>query len=414
MQKEATILLESPQEKREPAGEQANILLVDDHIENLLALEAALSNLGQRLVRAQSGREALKYLLQDDFAVILLDVQMPEMSGYETAALIRSREKNQHTPILFLTAINKSDAHISLGYSVGAIDYVFKPFEPEILRAKVAAFVELARKQRELEAEIGRRKEAEEQVRRLNTGLEKRIAERTAALQAANTELQSEIAERKRAEAVLAEKQRHIEDLNARLQRAMTETHHRVKNNLQLIAAMLDMNLIENPVSLSVEEIMRLRSYIRTLAAVHDILTQQAKADGEAHTLSAKEVLNTLLNMLQEASHEHTLAFTLADVQLTARQGTSLALVTNELVNNGLKHGKGRVDVALRKEPEAAVLEVRDDGPGFPPSFTPAQFANTGLELIEHLVKWDLEGSIAFANASDGGAIVQVRIPLKK
>src|SRR5690348_3261324 len=113
MKKEAEVLLETLQEKPVPASEQANILLVDDHWENLLALEASLSSLGQHLVKAQSGREALKYLLQDDFAVILLDVQMPDMNGFETASLIRSREKTQHTPILFLTAINKSDAHIS-------------------------------------------------------------------------------------------------------------------------------------------------------------------------------------------------------------------------------------------------------------------------------------------------------------
>src|SRR4051812_43280747 len=116
MKKEITVLLSVPQTTAMPLSPQTNILLVDDHWENLLALEAALISLGHRLVKAQSGREALKYLLQDDFAVILLDVQMPDINGYETASLIRSREKSQHTPILFLTAINKSDAHISQGY----------------------------------------------------------------------------------------------------------------------------------------------------------------------------------------------------------------------------------------------------------------------------------------------------------
>src|SRR5262249_20375581 len=124
--------------------------------------ESVLDDLGQNLVPVTSGREALKRLLDDEFAVILLDVQMPEMDGFETATLIRSRERTQHTPIIFLTAINKSDSHVARGYSVGAIDYVFKPYDPDALRAKVAAFVELWKKTRELQREIAQRRRAEE------------------------------------------------------------------------------------------------------------------------------------------------------------------------------------------------------------------------------------------------------------
>jgi CheY-like chemotaxis protein len=115
---------------------RVNILLVDDRPENLVALEAVLSDLGQNLVKAGSGSEALKRLLHEDYAVILLDVQMPEMDGFETAALIRSRDRSRHTPLIFLTAINKSDTHVSRGYSMGAVDYVFKPFAPETLKSK--------------------------------------------------------------------------------------------------------------------------------------------------------------------------------------------------------------------------------------------------------------------------------------
>src|SRR5438552_3494460 len=124
-----------------PAEPRANILLVDDHPDNLLALEAVLAPLGQNLVTAGSGRDALRRLLDEDFAVVLLDVQMPDLDGFETARLIRDRERSRHTPIIFLTAINKSETHVSLGYSIGAVDYVFKPFQPEILVAKVATFV---------------------------------------------------------------------------------------------------------------------------------------------------------------------------------------------------------------------------------------------------------------------------------
>ena len=121
--------------------QQVDILLVDDRAENLLALEAILEPLGQRLVRAQSGQDALRQLLERDFAVILLDVQMPGMNGFETAQMIKSRERTKFIPIIFLTAISKEEEYVFQGYSVGAVDYMFKPFQPAILRSKVQVFV---------------------------------------------------------------------------------------------------------------------------------------------------------------------------------------------------------------------------------------------------------------------------------
>jgi two-component system, sensor histidine kinase and response regulator len=127
-------------------SDRVNILLVDDQPANLVALEAMLQSLGQNLVRAQSGREALKHLLTQDFAVILLDVKMPEMDGFETAALIRQRDRSRHTPILFLTAADTTQTQAVRGYAVGAVDYLVKPVVPEFVRSKVAVFVELAKK----------------------------------------------------------------------------------------------------------------------------------------------------------------------------------------------------------------------------------------------------------------------------
>ncbi|HEU0080376.1 MAG TPA: response regulator, partial [Longimicrobiaceae bacterium] len=121
----------------------AMILMVDDRMENLVALEAILQPLGHDLVRATSGPEALRQVLLHDFAVILLDVQMPGMNGFETAQLIKSRERSRATPIIFLTAISKEEEYVFEGYSAGAVDYMFKPFNPAILRSKVAVFVEL-------------------------------------------------------------------------------------------------------------------------------------------------------------------------------------------------------------------------------------------------------------------------------
>lgn len=135
----------SPQLEEQLAGKRkVKILLVDDTPENLLSLEAALTSLNEELVLAYSGRQALLQLLDHDFAAILLDVKMPDMDGFETAELIRSRKRSRHTPILFLTGYRNED-HLFRGYDLGAVDFLFKPIVPEVLRSKVTVFVELSR-----------------------------------------------------------------------------------------------------------------------------------------------------------------------------------------------------------------------------------------------------------------------------
>lgn len=171
--------------------EQVKILLVDDQPENLLSAGAVLESLGQEVIMAESGREALRHLLDHDFAVILLDVMMPEMDGFETAALIRQRERSRLTPIIFLTALGRSEEHMRRGYDLGAVDYMGKPFIPEILRSKVSVFVELHRKSTllarqsallerrnsELQTAIERSWKAEEEIKALNRHLERRLDE---------------------------------------------------------------------------------------------------------------------------------------------------------------------------------------------------------------------------------------------
>ncbi|MEH7255671.1 PAS domain S-box protein, partial [Neobacillus niacini] len=123
--------------------QKVNILMVDDHPENLLALEAVLTSPNYNLISAHSGKEALKCMLQHDFAVILLDVQMPGLNGFDTAKLIKAREKTKNIPIIFITAISQDMEHVHQGYSVGAIDYIFKPFQPETLKKKIEQFVKI-------------------------------------------------------------------------------------------------------------------------------------------------------------------------------------------------------------------------------------------------------------------------------
>jgi PAS domain S-box-containing protein len=141
----------APQHSLQAEPLTTSILIVDDHPSNLLALEAILEPLGQRIVRASSGQEALRYLLREDFAVILLDVQMPGVDGYETARLVRQRQRSRYTPIIFLTAHSREEADLIHGYEHGASDYVVKPFNPDVLRWKVEAFVALFLQQQRLQ-----------------------------------------------------------------------------------------------------------------------------------------------------------------------------------------------------------------------------------------------------------------------
>jgi two-component system sensor histidine kinase/response regulator len=156
-----------PFRRSAPDDDCVNILLVDDRPANLLALEAMLQGLGQNLIKANSGREALKWLLTHEFAVILLDVKMPDMDGFETAALIRQRDKSRDTPIIFLTAADKTYTEAVRGYAVGAVDYLVKPVVPEFVRSKVAVFVELAKKSELLRRQAERLREGEQAAREL-------------------------------------------------------------------------------------------------------------------------------------------------------------------------------------------------------------------------------------------------------
>jgi len=168
---------------RRPAAEissnRVNVLLVDDRAENLLALEAILAPLELNLVRAYSGEEALRSLLRTDFALILMDVQMPGMDGFATAEIIKSRPKTQHIPIVFVTAISKDEKYVFKGYSAGAVDYIAKPFHPDVLRSKVAVFVDLFLKSEHIKRQanlllVSEQREKEREIEELGRQFERK------------------------------------------------------------------------------------------------------------------------------------------------------------------------------------------------------------------------------------------------
>ncbi|WP_030674023.1 response regulator [Streptomyces sp. NRRL B-1347] len=159
-------------------GDHASILLVDDMEDNLVALEAVLGSLNEPLVRARSGEEAMKALLRQRFAVVLLDVRMPGMDGFETASNIKRLDQTKDVPIIFLTGTDNDAGYAFRGYATGAADYLTKPFDPWVLRAKVTVFLELHRKNQQLEHMLAREQEHFDELSLRLAAIERQLADR--------------------------------------------------------------------------------------------------------------------------------------------------------------------------------------------------------------------------------------------
>lgn len=222
-----------------------------------------------------------------------------------------------------------------------------------------------------------------------------------------------DIEEQKRTEELLWQQQDEIAGLNVRLRRAMVETHHRVKNNLQMIAALIAMQRGNEADALIPGSVLdRLTQNVTALGIIHDILTGEAKGDGEAQSLSTKALLERLINALQQTNPGRRILASVEDTRLQGKRSTSMALAANEYISNALKHGSGDTLVTFHLDGGMAVLEVCDDGPGFPDGFDPITAANTGLELIESLIRFDLDGQTYYENREGGGARVRAIFPL--
>jgi two-component sensor histidine kinase len=280
------------------SSKPVDILIVDDLPEKHLVYRASLEELGQNIVSACCGEEALQKLLNRDFAVILLDVNMPDMSGHETAKLIRQRRRSRYTPIIFVTAF-ADEAQTAEGYALGAVDYILSPVVPEILRAKINVFVELEQMRAELADS--------------HAFLEQRVEERTAELAQSAQRLEEEVVERKRAE--------------QRLTILVRELSHRVKNLLAVLQSIATRTLTPCRSSEEASEILAGR--LHALGRAHELLVE-ASWNGAA----LKDIVDAELAGFTERVHTAG-----PEVRLSASAAQTFALIVHELLTNAAKYG---------------------------------------------------------------------------
>lgn len=323
--------------------DRVNILLVDDQPANLVALEAMLEDLGQNLVRAESGREALKRLLSDDFAVILLDVKMPEMDGFETAELIRQRDRSRHTPILFLTAADTTQTQAVRGYAVGAVDYLIKPVVPEFVRSKVAVFVELAKKNE--------------------------LLRRQAALLAQSEQAALELAETR------AELVRELEHKNRELESFSYAVSHDLRAPLRRIDSFSRAILESQGRRLDDEGrkfLSRVREASQQMAQLIDdvlYLSRVTRTDLRDQDVDLSEVAELVVSRLQEGQPNRRMEVKIRPGVVVTGDGQLLKIAMENLLQNAWKftgkQAEPRVEFGVTQTSGEPTYFIRDNGAGF-------------------------------------------------
>jgi two-component sensor histidine kinase/CheY-like chemotaxis protein len=354
---------------------KARILIVDDDERTAMAVRSALEQLGQILVVAHSGEEALHRLLFDDYAVILLDVNMPGMDGYELASYVRARKRTRHIPIVFLTALFRDDTHLLQAYSAGAVDMVFKPVDPFILRSKVSVFVDLYLKQVEVQREAELRNRLQEEYFRIR-------------------------AEKASAELALRRSEEHQEAMaraEAHQRTLVEELNHRVKNMLTVVNAMARQTLATSPAPEEFTE-----KFLRRIDAL-----------GRTHGLLSREYWGSV--QLSEVARESLEPYMLEDrtrvlfngppIALDPKSALALGIVFHELATNALKHGamsntEGKVALtwALNGN-EWVKLRWREEGG---PEVVPPKAAGFGNRLIRLELTHELSGDVELLYEASG------------
>ncbi len=398
-----------------PIQERVNILLVDDQPSRLLSYESVLADLGQNLVSARSGEEALQRLLEDDFAVILLDVSMPGMDGFETAAMIHDHPRFESIPIIFVTGVHDSEFDALKGYRLGAVDYVSIPIVPEILRSKVSVLVELYMQRRELQ--------------RLNRSL----AEANVTLQAEKArELERANQNLEQANAALRDADRHKDEFIAILA-------HELRNPLAPIRAAVDMMSLmplEQPQLRWAREVID-RQTMHLSRLVDDLLDVSRISRGTIKLNKEPLTLRTILDRSVEAAqpiisaHHHELQIECpAETATVQGDPTRLVQILSNLLNNAAKYMQASGTILLRASVDGdhAVFAVKDSGIGLTSEALPKLFnlfsrvhedegqlpsgLGIGLALVRQLV--ELHGGTVSATSPgpNRGSEFTVRLPL--
>ena len=338
--------------------EPVNILMVDDHAAKLLAYEAMLEGLGENLIRAASAREALTHLLRGDIAVVLMDVDMPEIDGFELAAMMREHPRCQRTAIIFVSAVHMSEMDQLRGYRSGAVDYVSVPVIPEVLRAKIAVFVDLYRKTAELN--------------RLNEELDARVRMRTNELEVSLARLKESEAMFRRQSEMLAETDRRRTEFLAMLAHELRNPLAPIRNAVEVLHRNGDL-----PVGLNWVRDMVDRQVSHLVRLVDDLVDASRISRGKL-VLSRKTVeltgliataIDSVRSPLRDDPHELVVALPSAPLCVEA-DPVRLTQVVLNLVNNAIKFtpAGGKITVSAERVGGRAEIRVRDTGHGIAPS----------------------------------------------
>jgi len=428
-----------------PLNSTVNILLVDDEPRNLDVLESTLESPEYRLVRALTAEQALLLLLEQEFAAIVLDIQMPGLSGLELAQLIKQRRRTQHIPIIFLTAYFQEDKDVLEGYGSGAVDYLTKPINPQILRSKVAVFAELSRKTQALgatngalELEIAQRQKAEEALRQVNNELEERVAARTADLTRLNEELRQREAALSVSEAQARAASRAKNDFLARLS-------HELRTPLNPILLLTSAGASDDTLPPEIRADFETIAKNVTLEArlIDDLLDvtriERGKLTLELRLLDAHDILRDVLAMVRGELEQKNLVLHLDQEAACPKlwgDDVRLKQVFWNVLKNAIKFtpegGEVRVTTRLTPDERRWSVEVRDTGIGLTAAemariFEPFSqgdhaerqgsrpFAGLGLGLAisRRLVELH-DGSISAKSDGRGqGALFQLEFPLR-
>lgn len=424
-------------------SEKVNVLLVDDQPARLLTYETILGELGQNLVRAGSGREALEKLMKDEFAVVLLDVNMPDMDGFETATLIHQHPRFERTPIIFVTGVHVSELDRLKGYKVGAVDYVSIPVVPEILRGKVAVLIELFTKRRELQELNRNLAQANQRLAEANTTLQaektrelemlNRVLQRAnQELEAANRSLQTEVAERARIELALKEADRHKDEFLAMLAHELRNPLAPIHNALQL---MHRQSFTDPQLAWSRDVIGRQVAHLTRL--VDDLLDVSRITRGKINLNKEVIELETLITRTVETvqplinERGHTLTVDVPKGML-AVLGDPIRLVQaiGNVLSNAAKYTErgGRITLVAGESDAELVIRVRDNGIGIPADLMPMLFRlftqldgtsgaaqsglGIGLALVQRLVEMHGGSVTARSDGLGHGSEFVIRLPL--